>query len=154
MDTTTIRCRDLMYGDWCCDKHGFPMQITNVGDDYAYATFEGNEGDPWEFDDKDDQPEGIPLTKEMLDANGFRYEEDHGPFYRSILGSYFSTSEYCVCVEWKETPEGRKICYIDCEKRKDGRGNSATIRREFYVHTFQQALRLVGLSEIADNFKV
>ena len=43
-----------MVGDWCCDRHGFPMQITNVGDDYAYATFEGNEGDPWEFDDKDD----------------------------------------------------------------------------------------------------
>lgn len=147
-------CKELQYGDWCCDKHGFPMQITTVGDDYAYANFEGNEGDPWEFDDKDDQPEGIPLTKEMLDANGFRYEKDHGPFYRSILGSYFSTSEYCVCVEWKETSEGRKICYIDCEKRKDGRGNSATIRREFYVHTLQHALRVVGLSEIADNFKV
>ena len=154
MKAVTIRCRALMVGDWCCDQHGFPMRVTNVGDDYAYATFEGNEGDPWEFNDKDEQPEGIPLTKEMLDANGFRYEEDHGPFYRSILGSYYSTSEYCVCVEWKETSEGRKICYIDCEKRKDGRGNSATIRREFYVHTFQQALRIVGLSEIADNFKV
>lgn len=149
-----MKCRDLMVGDWCCSGHGLPMQITNVGEDYAYATWEGNEGDPWEFYDKDDQPEGIPLTKEMLDANGFKYEEDHRPFYRSILGSYFSTSEYCVCVEWKETSEGRKICYIDCEKRKDGRGNSATIRREFNVHTFQHALRVVGLSEIADNFKV
>ena len=154
MKTETIRCRDLMVGDWCCDHHGFPMQITNVGDDYAYATFEDNEGDPWEFNDKDDQPDGIPLTKEMLYANGFRYEKDYGPFYRSILGSYSSMSEYCVCVEWKETSEGRKICYIDCEKRKDGRGNSATIRREFYVYTLQQALRVVGLSEIADNFKV
>lgn len=154
MDAVKIRCRDLMVGDWCCNHHRFPMQITNVGGDYAYATFEGNEGDPWEFDDKDDRPEGIPLTKEMLDSNGFRYEEDHGPFYRSILGSYYFMSEYCVCVEWKETSEGRKICYIDCEKRKDGRGNSATIRREFYVHTFQHALRVVGLSEIADNFKV
>ena len=149
-----MKCKELMVGDLCCSGHGLPMQITNVGDDYAYAAFEGNEGDSWEFDDKDDQPEGIPLTKEMLDANGFRYEEDHGPFYRSILGSYYSISEYCVCVEWKETSEGRKICYIDCEKRKDGRGNSATIRREFYVHTFQHALRVVGLSEIADNFKV
>ena len=95
MNTETIRCRDLMVGDLIADNNGFRWQITNVGDDYAYATFEGNEGDPWEFNDKDDQPEGIPLTKEMLDANGFRYEEDHGPFYRSILGSYFSTSEYC-----------------------------------------------------------
>ena len=90
----------------------------------------------------------------MLDANGFRYEKDYGPFYRSILGSHYYMSEYCVCVECRETSEGRKICYIDCEKRKDGRGNSATIRTEFYVHTLQHALRLVGLSEIADNFKV
>ena len=149
-----MKCKELQIGDWIQDKNGFQWQITGVGDDYAYATFEDNEGDPWEFDDKDDQPEGIPLTREILDANGFRYEEDHGPFYRSILGSYFSVSKYCVCVEWKETSEGRKICYIDCEKRKDGSRNSATIRREFYVHTFQQALRLVGLSEIADNFKV
>ena len=149
-----MKCKELQIGDWIQDRNGFQWQIIGVGEDYAYATFEDNEGDPWEFDDKDDHPEGIPLTKEMLDANGFRYEEDHGPFYRSILGSYFSTSEYCVCVEWKETPEGRKICYIDCEKREDGRGNSATSRREFYVHTFQQALRVVGLSEIADNFKV
>ena len=154
MKAAKIKCRDLMIGDWITDNHGFQWQVIGVGDDYAYATFEGNEGDPWEFNDKDDQPEGIPLTKEMLDANGFSYEKDYGPFFRSILGSYFSTSEYCVCVEWKETSEGQKICYIDCEKRKDGRGNSATIRREFYVHTLQHALRVVGLSEIADNFKV
>ena len=147
-----MKCKELQIFDWVQDKNGFQWQITGVGDDYAYATFEGNEGDPWEFDDKDDQPEGIPLTKEILDANGFRYEKGYGPFYRSILGSY--SSEYCVCVKWKETSEGRKICYIDCEKRKDGRGNSATIRTEFYVHTFQHALRVVGLSEIADNFKV
>ena len=147
-----MKCKELQIFDWAQDKNSFQWQITGVGNDYAYATFENNEGDPWEFDDKDDQPEGIPLTKEMLDANGFRYEKDHGPFYRSILGSY--SSEYYVCVEWKETSEGRKICYINCEKRKDGMGNSATIRREFYVHTFQQALRVVGLSEIADNLKV
>ena len=149
-----MKCKELQIFDWVQDKNGFQWQITNVGDDYAYATFEGNEGDPWEFNDKDDQPEGIPLTKEMLDANGFRYEKDYGPFYRSILGSHYYMSEYCVCVECRETSEGRKICYIDCEKRKDGRGNSATIRTEFYVHTLQHALRLVGLSEIADNFKV
>ena len=149
-----MKCKELQIFDWVQDKNGFQWQITNVGDDYAYATFEGNEGDPWEFDDKDDQPEGIPLTKEMLDANGFRYEKDYGPFYRSILGSHYYMSEYCVCVECRETSEGRKICYIDCEKRKDGRRNSATIRTEFYVHTLQHALRLVGLSESADNFKV
>ena len=149
-----MKCKELQIGDWIQDENGFKWQIIGVGDDYAYATFEDNEGDPWEFDDKDDQPEGIPLTKEMLDANGFRYEKDYGQFYRSIIGSYYTELNMCACVEWRESSEGRSIVYIDCEKRKDGRGNSATIRREFYVHTFQQALRVVGLSEIADNFKV
>ena len=149
-----MKCKELQIGDWIQDENGFQWQIIGVGDDYAYATFEGNEGDPWEFDDKDDQPEGIPLTKEMLDANGFRYEKDYGPFYCSILGSYHFMPNYCACVEYKGTSAGRKICYIDCEKRKDGKESSAIIRREFYVHTLQQALRLVGLSEIADNFKV
>ena len=147
-----MKCKELQIGDWVQDKNGFQCQIIGVGDDYAYATFEDNDGDPWEFDDKDDQPEGIPLTKEMLDANGFRYEEDHGPFYRSILGSY--SSEYCVCVEWKETSEGRSIIYIDCMKLTDSKESSVTIGTEFYVHTLQHALRVVGLSEIADNFKV
>ena len=39
-------CKELQFGDWITDNNGFPMQITTVGDDYAYATFEGNEGDP------------------------------------------------------------------------------------------------------------
>ena len=147
-----MKCKELQIGDWVQDKNGFQCQIIGVGDDYAYATFEDNDGDPWEFDDKDDQPEGIPLTKEMLDANGFRYEEEHGPFYRSILGNY--SSEYCVCVECRETSKSRKICYIDCQNREYGKESSVTIRREFYVHTLQHALRIVGLSDIADNFKV
>ncbi len=59
-------CKELQYGDWITDNNGFPMQITNVGDDYAYATFEGNEGDPWEFDDKDDQPQSIEIRERCL----------------------------------------------------------------------------------------
>ena len=55
-----------MVGDWITNRNGFPMQITNVDEDYAYATFEGNEGDPWEFDDKDNQPQPIEITEDIL----------------------------------------------------------------------------------------
>lgn len=150
-----MKCKELQIGDWIQDKNGFQWQIIGVGDDYAYATFEGNEGDPWEFDDKDDQPEGIPLTKEMLDANGFRYEEEHGQFYRSILGSHYYMSEYCVCVECRETSEGSKICYIECAKKNDDRREKIVcVMEALFVHTLQHALRLVGLSDIADNLKI
>ena len=150
-----MKCKELQIFDWVQDHNGFQWQIIGVGDDYAYATFEDNEGDLWEFDDKDDQPEGIPLTKEILDANGFRYEEDNGQFYRSILGSHYYMSEYCVCVECRETSGGSKICYIECAKNNDGRREKIVcVMEALFVHTLQHALRLIGLSEIADNFKV
>ena len=129
MKTETIRCRDLMVGDWCCDHHGFPMQITNVGDDYAYATFEDNEGDPWEFDDKDDQPQPIPLTPEILEKNGLWYYSND-MWLHDEVGFYIE--------KWN----GRFQCYDINDIKLDS------------VHQLQQILRLYGLNELADNFKV
>ena len=137
MDKATIKCRDLMVGDWITNRNGFPMQITNVGEDYAYATWEGNEGDPWEFDDKDDQPEPITLTPEILEKNGFikvnsqRY--DYG---------YPDTN-----------------CYVKVNPKKNmihvnGRNANSNLYSHSFVHELQHALRLCGLNELADNFKV
>ena len=69
-----MKARDLMIGDWLQDKNGFPMYVTAVGTDYVYVDFDGNEGDVWEyqdrdFDDKDIQP--LRLTLAMLELNGF-----------------------------------------------------------------------------------
>ena len=152
-----MKCKEQQICDWIQDKNGCQWQRICVGYDYAYATFGGNEGDPWEVNDKDDQPEGIPLTKEMLDANGCRYENENNGF-----GTYFcSRIEYrdsafpmYIYVRWVESSEGRTPIGIYCAERENSKDNAVTIRREFYVHTLQQALRLVGLSEIADNFKV
>lgn len=148
-----MKCKEFQIGDWIQDKNGNPMRIIKVGKDFACATFGDNEC-PWAFEDDGDQPEGIPLTKEMLDANGFRYEKDYGQFYRSIIGSYYNELNMCVCVEWRESSEGRSLVYIDCMKLTDSKESSVTMRTEFYIHTLQHALRVVGLSEIADNFKV
>lgn len=63
-----LKCRDLMIGDWVQNSHGMRWQVCGVGEDYAYATFEGNEGYPWEFDDKDDRPYGVRLTNTMVDS--------------------------------------------------------------------------------------
>ena len=129
MSTETIRCRDLMVGDWCCDQHGFPMRITNVGDDYAYATFEDNEGDPWEFDDKDDQPKPIPLTSEILEKNGWWFNTEDMWLHDEV--------EFCI-----EKWNGRFQCYDITDIKLDS------------VHQLQQTLRLCSLNELADNFKI
>ena len=122
-------CKELMVRDWCCDQHGFPMQITNVGDDYAYATFEGNEGDPWEYDDKDDQPRPIVLTPEILEKNGWWYNVEDMWLHEEV--GFFI-----------EKFNGRFQCYDINQIKLDS------------VHELQQTLRLCGLKELADNFKV
>ena len=130
-------CKELQYGDWVSAGGGLPMQITNVGEDYAYATFEGNEGDPWEFDDKDDQPQPIVLTPEILEKNGFikvnsqRY--DYGYPYTD--------------------------CYVKVNPKKNmihinGRNANSNLYSHSFVHELQRALRLCGLNELANNFKI
>ena len=137
MDKAKIKCRALMVRDWITNRNGFPMQITTLGDDYAYATFEGNEGDPWEFDDKDDQPNPIVLTPEILEKNGFikvnsqRY--DYG---------YPDTVRYV-----KVNPKKNMI-------HVNGRNANSNLYSHSFVHELQRALRLCGLNELADNFKV
>ena len=132
INAVTIKCRDLMYGDWCCDKHGFQWQIIGVGDDYAYATFEGNEGDPWEFDDKDDQPEPIPITPEILEKNGWKETEYWHEYKDGNTIIQYSLSNIWGIIN------GVEIEHFKCE----------------YVHQLQHLLRLCGLDELADNFKV
>ena len=122
-------CKELQYMDWVTDEHGFQMQITNVGEDYAYATFEGNEGDPWEFDNKDDQPKPIPLTAEILEKNGWWYDLDDIWLHDGV--------SFCI-----EKWNGKFQCYDINQIKLDS------------VHQLQHALRLCGLDELADNFKV
>ena len=132
MNTVTIKCRDLMVGDWCCDQHGFQCQIIGVGDDYAYATYEVNEGDPWEFDDKDDQPQPLPLTPEILEKNGWK-ETEYWHEYKDG-----NTIIQCSLPDMQGIINGIEIENFKCE----------------YVHQYQHLLRLCGLDELADNFKV
>ena len=93
----------------------------------------------------------------MLDANGFRYENENngfGTYFCSRIESRDSAFPMYIYVRWVESSEGRTPIGIYCAERENNKDNAVTIRTEFYVHTLQHALRLVGLSDIADNFKV
>ena len=140
MNAAKFKCRDLMVRDWITNRNGFPMQITNVGEDYAYATFEGNEGDPWEFDDKDDQPRPIPLTPEILEKNGFVFDCD----FWTIANPRYNNVRMV------------RYCSIDEDVTDAFLGHWAFDENYAidYVHELQHALRLCGLNELADNFKV
>lgn len=153
-----MKCRDLMVGDWCCSGHGLPMQITNVGEDYAYATWEGNEGDPWEFDDKDDQPKPIPITPEILKKNDWYWgltsnEED---FVSSVGGAY---NEHWVYDEGLGEitlifPNGSDGGLLTIDDQRFNRYLEFIWCDTLYVHEMQRVLRLCGLDELANNFKL
>lgn len=144
-----MKCKEFQICDWIQDKNGFQWQIIGVGDDYAYATFEGNEGDPWEFDDKDDQPHPIEITRELLEANGW---EEH-----SYYSSFHNLSKYFFMKDKNgnhlELKHGTLAIWNDNEPDNDGVYSDIVIPIK-YVHQLQQALRLAGLTEMANNFKI
>lgn len=141
-----MKCKELQVGDCVQDHNGFQWQIIGVGDDYAYATFEGNEGDPWEFDDKDDQPEPIEITEDILKHNKWK-----------VQGYTLLPSEhYYVKDEGRNhllLSHGTLSIWLACGEANDGVFSDVVLPCK-YVHQLQQVLRLAGLSEIADNFKV
>ena len=129
MKTVTIKCRDLMVGDYIANRNGSPMQIVAVDEDNAYAC-EGNEERPWIFGDNEGyEPKPIELTPEILEKNGWWYDGDD-MWQHEEVGFYIE--------KW----DGRFQCYEINDIKLDS------------VHELQQILRLCGLNELADNFKV
>lgn len=132
-----MKCANFMVNDWI-GTNNFPMQVTTVGEDYLYANFEGNEGDIFEFDDKEDcQPDAIVLTKEILNKNGWIKKEDG----------------YNLWYIRKEKP--RCLITINTAKQFSPLMNTIDGYKSIkYVHELQQLLRLVKLNEFANNFKI
>lgn len=135
-----------MIGDWLQDSHHFPMQVTVVGEDYLYATFEGNEADPWEFDDGTVPPNPIFISEEILKKNDFTEE----------MGGYGKMSRsddkniYQIHIDFV-----RKVIEVYNSYPGHFASNQIVLKvNNFCVHELQQALRLAGLREMADNFKI
>ena len=141
-----MKCRELMVGDWITDNNGFKWQITVVGDDYAYATFEGNEADPWEFDDKDDQPQPIEITEDIMRKNkwevrGYTLLPSEHSYVKDEGGNHLLLSH------------GTLSIWIACGEANDGVFSDVTAPCK-YVHQLQQVLRLAGTTDMANNFKI
>lgn len=75
----------------------------------------------------------IPLTPEILEKNGFDIHETLGEWHPSVDGFRFIN-------KYSDEPLEIDACGLYVEIR--------------YVHQLQHALRLCGLNDLADNFKV
>ena len=129
METVKIRCKDIMVGDYIANRNGSPMQIVAVDEDNAYACA-GNEERPWIFGDNEGyEPQPIILTPEILEKNGWCYDVEDMWLHDKV---YFGI----------ERRNGGFQCYNIKQIKLDS------------VHQLQQTLRLCGLNELADNFKI
>ena len=146
MGAVKIKCRDLMVGDWITDNHGFRLQIICVGDDYAYATFEDNECDPWEFDDKDDQPCAIEITEDIMRKNNWEVQG-----YTLLPNEhYYVKDEGRNHLQWRD---GTLSIWLAYGEAIDIVFSDVTAPCK-YVHQLQQVLRIAGMTDIANNFKI
>lgn len=91
----------------------------------------------------------IPLTEEILNANG-AYDGDDG---RSITIDchYVGAKDVVSLCEYKG---GFEISVLTCVDMTGEPNEVYDLPPVKYVHELQHALRLCGLNELADNFKI
>lgn len=94
--------------------------------------------------------EPIPLTLEILEKNGFKQDDS---FFENVADGYS-----CEFLIWHYYAEDIIISYDASEELSITYNmghpcNEITLYRP-NVHELQHALRLCGLNEMADNFKI
>lgn len=153
-----MKCSDLQIGDYVLVKPSMMLikvaavHKNKVG--YHAVTHKLN----WV---RMDLLEPIPLTPEILKKIGFKeYEEDYHNEY--VCEKYDETSYYEIVICWKDSydngaldafnhvqwDEGWKLDIVS-----EGSYNKGWCKT-IYLHELQHALRLCGLNELADNFKM
>lgn len=132
-----MKTSDLMIYDLIANEYGFQMFVTAVGTDYVCAGFVGGPDDDDEEYTDNDLAEGkarpLELTPDILLANGFTQEN----------GKYNLTIQETTYLRIEDM--GRLFAL-------NARGSIRNFRVR-YVHELQHILRLMDLSELADNLK-
>ena len=143
-----MKVTDLMIGDLVCLKDDIkcelPLKIDGVLTNDISLEGEGFLGGA----------EGlirpIPITPEMLVKNGF-YDRNTQWYYKRF-GSYVCF-DIAISLVYREI-EVSKVCGAGTDCEEEEYGSSIVFDNDICVHELQHALRLCGLDELADNFKV
>ena len=99
--------------------------------------------------------ESVPLTPEILEKNGF-YDRNAQGYYTQWYHKRFLSNgcfDIAISLVYREI-EVSKVCGAgtDCEEVEYG--SSIAFGNDICAHTLQHVLRLYGLDELANNFKV
>lgn len=132
-----MKATELMIGDWVMVK-----VLSQIPNTYVLHTWTANDYS------MDIQVKPIPLTPEILEKNGFeRGVVIPSKFYRNIDNERLIFCPHSSCydlgyVHWNESND------VDIMHRLEVQ------QPIMYIHQMQHALRLFGLDQLADNFKV
>ena len=134
-----MKATELMIGDKVMVK-----VLSQIPDTYVLHTWTAND------DSRDIQVKPIPLTTEILEKNGF-YDRNTQWYYKIFLSN--DCFGIYISLVYREI-EVSKVCGTgtDCEEVEYS--SAIVFGNDICVHELQHALRLVGLNELADNFKV
>lgn len=125
-----MRATELMIGDWVLDTCGNPIQVKELLEVGINGEWDDGEIDGIEAVYDDIKP--IPLTYETLKKNGWKDAEFCCEYQDG------NTSIQAHLPDMRGRINGVEIEHFQCE----------------YVHQYQHLLRLCGLDELADNFKI
>lgn len=139
-----------MIGDWVICSDPTPFRITGIYNKEPYVV---TDEDGLEVEIGDLKP--IPLTEEILKENGYYMltKSYYEPTFVDIYYEEWKDYYYIWTCESIENP--RKRYYMNlAEVKKDEFVLDNSHFPCKYVHQFQHALRLCGLTELADNFRL
>ena len=143
-----MKATDLAIGDWVCLKDDtkceFPLKVDGVLTDYISLEGEGFLGGV------DGLIRPIPITPEILEKNGF-YDRNSQWYYKIFLLN--DCFDIAISLVYREI-EVSKVCGAGTDCEEEEYGSAIAFGNDICVHTLQHALRLCGLDELADNFKV
>lgn len=134
-----MKTNELMIGDWVSwDSENGRIAGLSHDENDEYGPVQMVDDEDLDIAHVDIEP--IPLTEEILKANGFERIDD-------VLVLRLANNEGYFRIECFKLPNIR----IATQTSKGFHDLHYTFD---YVHQLQHALRLVGLNNLADNFKV
>ena len=145
-----MKATELMIGDWVL-INSIPHKIQAI--DSIDAEIQANDELYCIGEDRhhsEDKIEGIRVTYEILEKNGF-YDLDTQWYYKRFLSN--DCFDIHISLVYREI-EVSKLYGVGTECEEIEYDSAIVFDNDICVHQLQHALRLCGLDEIADNFKV
>lgn len=136
-----MKANELMIGDWV-QSLGEPHKIIGIRTDTPYPYIKTNMSDTWYEWGMKYIADGIPLTPEILEKNGFNKPQDAGDgtlICGMTIGPYKLTFQSVF---------GLPIFTIENVVDNDNNHTCLVLKDEIYnVHELQHALRLAGIKK-------